>query len=315
MAQDAEAVTAPGIPPPAEAFVVRSFWRTLDPWRRRPLGVLGGLVITAVIVIAALAPLIAPNDSQKFVGRPLEHPSSRFLLGTNNLGQDVFSRTIYGAQISVVVGFSASVFAVGLGSMLGLISGYIGGWVDLIIQRALEVLASFPSLILALIFISAVGAPRVSSHNIFVMVWQLRSLEFAIALGLIFGNMRILRSAVIRERGMAYLEAAESIGCSRFRLMWRHILPNVMPYVIVAFTTIIGFVILIEASLSFLGVGAPIGSASWGVDLSSRNREFFLQAPWLIIGPAVGLSLTVLSCNFLGDALRDILDPRLRGSR
>jgi peptide/nickel transport system permease protein len=227
----------------------------------------------------------------------------------------VLSRTIYGAQVSIAVGFSAAIVAVFVGTCLGIVSGYIGGWVDMLIQRGLEVLASFPGLVLALVMVAAIGQPHESGSNIFVLAWQLRSLEFAIALAFIFGNMRVIRAAVLTERQLPYIEAAKSIGCSPIRILTRHILPNVVNYVIVSFSIIIGIVILIEASLSFLGYGVSITTPSWGIDLSNRNREYFLQAPWLIFGPGIALSLTVLGFNFLGDALRDMLDPRLRGSR
>jgi len=202
-----------------------------------------------------------------------------------------------------------------LGSGIGLISGYAGGRVDLILQRLLEILASFPGLVLALIVISALGRPRESGTDVLMLAWQLRALEIAVALSIVFPTMRVLRSAVLRERNMVYVEAAKSIGCTPVRIVWRHILPNVTPYIIVLFTTVIGLIILAEASLSFLGFGASPGTPSWGIDLSSRNREVFVQAPWLIVGPAVALSMTVLGFNLLGDALRDILDPQLRGTR
>ena len=226
----------------------------------------------------------------------------------------MLSRTIHGAQISIAVGMSASILGVGMGVFLGIISGYFGGWPDLIIQRLLEVLASFPGLILALVMISAVGRPQESGSNLLALTWQLRSLETAIAISLVFASMRVIRSAVIGVRNMAYIEAAESVGASPARIMRRHILPNVAPYIIFTFTAIVAVVILTEAALSFLGFGVSAGTPSWGIDLSRWNRDFFLQAPWLLLAPGVALSITVLGFNFLGDALRDILDPRLRSN-
>jgi peptide/nickel transport system permease protein len=300
---------------PVETLGRPSVWSLLAPWRNHPLGVFGAVIIVVVFLLAFIAPQVAPNDPKDFVGKPLEHPSREFLLGTNNLGQDVFSRTLYGTQVSVAVGLSATLLSVVVGTTLGIVSGYAGGWVDLAIQRLLEVLASFPGLFLALLVMAAIGRPKESGSDLFALTWQLRSLEIAVALAFIFGNMRVIRSAVIKQRGMPFIEAANSIGVPLPRVLFRHILPNVFPYVIVAFSTIIGIVILIEAALSFLGYGVEPGTASWGADLSNRNREFFLSAPWLILGPAVALSLTVMGFNFLGDALRDILDPRLRGTR
>ena len=289
--------------------------RAWSPWRRRPLGVIGGLIILLVMFVALSAPHLAAYGPREFAGEPLEKPNASFPLGTNNLGQDVLSRTIYGAQISMAVGFMSAFMGVGIGFLFGLIGGYAGGVADLIIQRVLEVLASFPGFILALVMIAALGQPGDTSQNVFSIIWQLRAMEFAIGVALIFGSTRIIRSAVLTERSTSYVEAAISIGCSPFRIVWRHIAPNVAPYIIVVFTSVIGIVILVEAGLSFLGFGVSVGTPSWGIDLSSRAREYFVQAPWMMIGPGVALSLTVLGFNFFGDALRDILDPRLRGSQ
>lgn len=297
----------------ALARKLRHFWYT---WRKKPMGLIGGFIVVAMIVIAVLAPQIAPYAPGDFVGGRLESPSGSSLFGTDSLGRDVFSRTVYGAQISIAVGLSAAVIAIGAGAFCGIVAGYLGGIIDTVVQRALEVLASFPGIVLALILISILGQASASgSSNLLDTMWKLRSLEVAIAASMIFGNMRVIRAAVLRERNLTYIEAARSIGAPTTRILWRHVLPNVMPYIIVAFSTVIGSVILIEAALSFLGYGVAAGTPSWGGDLSARNREFFTVAPWLMIGPGVALSLTVLGYNFLGDALRDVLDPRLRGSR
>jgi peptide/nickel transport system permease protein len=313
MAQDVNALEAVGIA--AEPRRTRSLGHALAPWKKRPLGVFGAIVILILIFLAIFAPMVAPNDPYDFVGGRLESPNSEFLLGTNNLGQDVFSRAIYGAQISVAVGLAATILGVGAGTVIGVTTGYVGGWVDLLTQRVLEILASFPGLFLALIVIVVLGRPGNVGTNVFAIGWELKSIEVAIALAFLFGTVRIIRSAVLTERNMTYITAAQSIGVSSSRLLWRHILPNVLPYAIVSFTTIIGLVILIEAALSFLGYGTTPGTPSWGADLSNRNREFFTQAPWIMVGPGVALSMAILGFNFLGDALRDILDPRLRGSR
>ncbi len=312
MAQDVTAGPTE-LPPRAEGFsgALRRCWAQ---WRKRPLGLIGGVIVLLGFVMAIGAPYIAPHGPKEFAGQPLEGFSMTFLLGTNNLGQDVLSRTIHGAQISVAVGFTSAFMGVFIGALLGLISGYAGGLADSVINRFLEVLASFPGFILALVMISALGRPGPTDTNLLSIVWQLRAMEFAIAVALIFGVTRIVRSAVLTERATAYVEAARSIGCSPFRIIWRHITPNVAPYVIVIFTSLVGLVILIEAGLSFLGFGVAVGTPSWGIDLASRNREYFLEAPWMLIGPGAALSLTVLGMNFVGDALRDILDPRLRGA-
>lgn len=288
--------------------------RSWAPWRRRPLGVIGGVLVLFFFLVAVFAALVAPNGPKEFAGQPLEKPSMSFPLGTNQLGQDVLTRTIYGAQISFAVGFAASFMGVFMGGTLGLISGYAGGIADTLISRFLEVLASFPGFILALVLIAALGRPGATDSNLLSIVWQLKTMEFAIAVALIFITTRIVRSAVLTERSRPYIEAARSVGCSPLRIVWRHIAPNVAPYIIVIFTNVIGLVIVAEAGLSFLGFGVAVGTPSWGIDLSSVNREYFLEAPWLLIGPGTALSLTVLGLNFWGDALRDILDPRLRGA-
>jgi peptide/nickel transport system permease protein len=267
------------------------------------------------VLIALTAPYIAPYDPQVFAGSSLESPSRDHLLGTNSLGQDVLSRSIYGAQVSMAVAFSATFIGVAAGTVLGLVSGYFGGWVDMGSQRFMEVLAALPGLMLVLIVVAALGRPNESSTDVILLGYQLRSLSIAISLGFIFGVMRVIRSAVLKERSLPYVEAAVTIGASTPRIIFRHIMPNVFPFVIVTFTTIFGAVILIEAGVSFLGYGVSIGTPSWGQDLAGRNREFFITAPWVMLGPGVALVMTVLAFNFLGDTLRDILDPRLRGSR
>jgi peptide/nickel transport system permease protein len=286
------------------------------PWRKRPLGIIGAFVIIAALLLAVSAPMFAPYEPNEFVAGRLDSPNGANLLGTNTLGQDVLSRTIYGAQVSIAVALSSTVLGVGLGTLLGVVSAYYGGWLDLVVQRLLEVLASFPGLILVLMIVAALGKPSGAREgNLFVLMWDLRTLSVAIGVGLIFGVMRVIRSAVLKERSLPYVEAARTIGAGSSRIMFRHILPNVFPYVIVTFSSLIGFIILLEAGISFLGYGVSIGTASWGADLSGRNRDYFLTAPWVMLGPGVALTLTVMGANFLGDTLRDILDPRLRGSR
>jgi peptide/nickel transport system permease protein len=302
-------------PAPERTDFFGGLWAKIRPWRRHPLGIFGVAVISILLFFALTATLIAPYNPRTFTGDQLEGPSATHPFGTNNLGQDVLSRTIYGAQVSVAVAFSTATLGVGIGMIMGLVSAYAGGFLDLGIQRMMEVLASFPGLMLALVVISAIGRPGETDNNIILIVWQLRSLEIAIALAFTYGVMRVVRAAVLQERGQLYVEAAVVMGVSNLRIMFRHILPNAFPVVVVAFSSIIAAVVLIEAGLSFLGYGVSVGTPSWGIDLSNRNREYFIQAPWLLIAPATALSLTVLGFNFLGDALRDILDPRMRGTQ
>lgn len=291
------------------------FRRTLNLCVRKPLGLVGAGFVALVVVTAVAAPWLAPYGPKDFVGPRLSPPSRSFPLGTNSLGQDMLSRTIYGAQISVAVGLVATSIAVATGTVLGLMSGYFGGWVDLGVQRVMEALASVPPLVLVLVLVAVVGRPAVSSSNIVEVAWQLRGIEVTIGLVFVFSCMRVIRSAVLRERAQVYTEAAKAVGATDVSVIWRHVLPNVLPYTIVLFSTIIGSVILTEAALAFLGYGVPSGTPSWGLDLGGRNREFFVQRPTMMLGPALALSVTVMSVNFVGDALRDLLDPRLRGAR
>ncbi len=288
--------------------------RTFATWRKKPFGAFGGILIIFFLFVAIAAPLIAPYQPNVFSGPTLDAPSASHLFGTDNLGRDTLSRTIYGAQISLAAGLTASIIATVAGCAFAVLA-YFGGTADSLSQRLLEILSSFPSIVLALVFIAVLGRANSTSHNIAQIAWDLRSLELAIGLTFVFGVTRILRAAVIKERGIPYIEAARSIGAPHSRILWRHILPNIMPYVIVTFSSLIGTTILIEASLSFLGYGVAPGVPSWGGDLSTRNRDYFMIAPWLLIAPGVTLSLLVVAYNFFGDALRDILDPRLRGSR
>ena len=315
MAKTAQSTVAVGLTRTADRRRPSWLRQTWALWRRKPLGLIGAVLIVTLVGVALTAPVLAPYGPKDFAGRRLEAPSAKFPLGTNSLGQDVLSRTIYGAQISIAVGLTATALAVGIGTLLGVASGYFGGAVDLVIQRLLEVLASMPALVLTLLIVAVIGTPGTTSSNLLKVAWELRGIELAIAVVFMFGNMRVVRSAVIRERHQQYIEAAQFVGASQARILWRHVLPNVLPYVIVLFSTVIGAVILVEAALSFLGYGVASGTPSWGIDLAGRNREFFIRRPSMLIGPGVALSLTVMGFNFLGDALRDILDPRLRGAR
>jgi peptide/nickel transport system permease protein len=282
-------------------------------WRQQPAGVFGAIVIVFLTAVAILAPLIAPHAANLFVGDGLKSPGPGHWFGLDNLGRDELSRTIYAAQISLAAGITATTIATFASTIFAMLS-FFGGSIDNIVQRALEVLGSFPSLVLALVFIAIFGRSNATSKNLAVIAWQLRSLELAIGLTFLFGVTRVLRSAVIRERSLPYIEAARVTGVPTGRILWRHILPNIMAYVIISFSSLIGATILIEASLSFLGYGVAPGTPSWGADLSTRNRDYFWEAPWLLLTPGVSLSLLVMAYNFFGDALRDILDPRLRGS-
>ncbi|MGE0060133.1 MAG: ABC transporter permease, partial [Dehalococcoidia bacterium] len=213
-------------------------------WRRKPFGLVGGILILAFLLIAVAAPVIAPYQPNVFSGLPLDSPSASHPFGTDNLGRDTLSRTIYGAQISLAAGLTASIIATMAGTAFGVLA-YFGGLADNVSQRVLEILSSFPSIVLALVFIAVFGRANSTSHNIAQIAWDLRALELAIGLTFVFGVTRVLRSAVLKERGIPYIEAARSIGAPHSRILWRHILPNIMPYIIVTFSSLIGATILI----------------------------------------------------------------------
>lgn len=290
--------------------------------RRKPLGFLGLLLVVGFIILAVIAPVITPFDATRSVGRPLQRPGTvdprsgkTYVLGTDATGQDVFSRVLQGSQISLAVAAAVVTINVVLGTLLGLLAGYYQGPVDYIIQRSGEVWSAFPQLIALLLIVSILGTPHTTGGNLLTIAWDLRNLIFAFTIGAIFGGSRIVRGLTLSLKQNDYVLAAKALGAGDRRIILRHILPNTLPLVIVTATAGVGAVILGEAALSFLGLGVAPGTPSWGQDLSGRNRLFFREAWWVAIAPGTAISLTVLGFNLYGDALRDILDPRLRGSQ
>lgn len=227
----------------------------------------------------------------------------------------MLSRVIAGAQISLTVSFAVVLIHVMLGTLLGLISGYYQGPVDYAIQRSGEIWSAFPGLIALLLIVSLLGTPRTTGGNLLTIAWDLRNLIFAFSIGAVFGGSRIVRGLAISIKQNDYIIAAQALGASDRRIILRHLLPNVLPIVIVTATAGVGAVILGEAALSFLGLGVAPGTPSWGQDLSGRNRLFFRDAWWMVAAPGTAISLTVFGFNLFGDALRDLLDPRLRSQR
>ncbi len=232
----------------------------------------------------------------------LKPPSWAFPLGTDHLGRDIFSRILYGAQLSVIIGLAAATLATVISVVIGITTGYLGGRFDMIVQRFVDAWQSFPDLIILIVVVSVVGPglPQV-----------------IIILGLLFGigGSRIIRGAALSVRENSYVHAAQSIGAGTPRILMRHILPNVMAPVIVLFTTRVGAVILAESALSFLGLGVPPPAPTWGGMLSGSARSYMYLAPWLAVAPGICLTIVVYAINVFGDALRDLLDPRMRGSR
>jgi peptide/nickel transport system permease protein len=227
-------------------------------------------------------------------------PSAKYILGTDHLGRDILSNIIYGARISVIIGLSVSAGSAVISTTIGAISAIIGGKFDLIVQRFVDGWMCIPGLLLLLTLMSIVG--RGMTQIIVVLAFQMG-----------IGGSRVIRSAVISIKQNVFVEAAQATGCSRQRLILRHILPNVMAPIITSFTLSIGSAILMESSLSFLGFGVPPGVPSWGSMLSAEGRSFMEMAPMLAIWPGLALSLTVYGANMFGDAMRDLLDPKLRG--
>jgi len=269
--------------------------------KEKPLGTLG-LVITLLLLLTGIfADLIAPYGmNETWAGDPLTPPSVKFWFGTDSVGRDVFSRVVFGARISVIVGLTGSALSTIVSTILGVASGYIGGKLDLIMQRFVDTMMCIPTLILLMVFSSIVGAG----------LWSI-----IIILGLIYGipGSRILRGAVIGIKENVYVQAAVAIGASPPRVITRHILPNVMPIIILLFTVRVPAMVMTEASLSFLGFGIPPPIPSWGGMLSGIGRSYMFQAPWMALWPGLALATVVYGVNMFGDAVRDLLDPRLRG--
>ncbi len=300
MTQGQETATAPFQPPAAQGSVTgRAVRGLLRFGRRKPLGAFGGLVVIILVITAILAPMIAPHAPNTQSAQIIESPSSEHAFGTDRYGRDVLSRTLYGARISLWVGIVSLTIGVGAGTVLALLSGYLGGIVDTVIQRIMDSILAFPWLVLALAIVSVLGNTLTN-----VMI----------AIGILFvpNTARVVRSAVLTIREEAYVDAARVIGCTDWRIMFRHILPNVMAPIIVLVTVGLGSAIIVEASLSFLGLGTPAPAASWGRDLA-ESRAYWYNDSHLFWPPTIAISLAVFGFNLLGDALRDELDPRLRG--
>lgn len=267
---------------------------------RYPLGAAGAVLMGLFLFAAAFAPLIARYDPLS-TNAPLSlaPPSMAHWLGCDFMGRDMWSRIIYGARISLAVACGAMTLGSGIGVTIGLLAGYIGGWFDLVSQRLLEVMQSLPLLVLAIIMAAALGP---SMHNTIL----------AIAFPLVPGVARVIRANTLSLREQPFVEAARAIGMSDTRIAVRHVLPNTLAPLIVIMTAQFGAAILIEAALSFLGLGVPEPHPSWGRMLSESAAEYVRTAPWLVIFPGVAISAVVFGTNLLGDALRDLLDPRQR---
>jgi peptide/nickel transport system permease protein len=278
-------------------FLIDVFIRLV---REKPLGTVGAAIVVVLLLAGIFANWLAPYGyNEVWVGPKLGSSTAHFWLGTDNLGRDVLSRIIYGARISMYVGLGVSTIGVVLNAIIGLISGFAGGKTDLIIQRFVDAWMCFPGIFIILTIMAILG-PGV--------------LQMIIVLGVLYGitGSRTIRSAVIAVKENVYVEAARSIGCPTWRILIRHLLPNIMAPLIIIFTVSIGSSILVESSISFLGYGIPPPIPSWGGMLSQGRLDMF-QAPQLALWPGLALAIVVYGINMFGDALRDLLDPRLRG--
>jgi peptide/nickel transport system permease protein len=266
----------------------------------RPLGAIGAAIIAAMILAALLADLIAPFDPlANDYGAMLQAPSSKHWFGTDSFGRDVLSRIIHGSRTALWVGFASAFVGASLGAVIGVGSAYFGGRTDLILQRFMDLLLSFPLIILALVVVAVLGG---GTTNVIL----------AIIVPMLPRCALVVRSSALALRGMPFVEAARALGFGPGRIILRHMLPNVMAPYLIMLTAFLGQAILLEASLSFLGLGVSEPQAAWGLMLRGAAVDFAERAPWMAIFPGAAISLSVFAFNLFGDSLRDALDPKLR---
>lgn len=265
---------------------------------RKPAAAVSLIYLTVLVLAAVFAPYVAPLDPEEMYDDRYHPPSRTYLMGTDNLGRDVFSRLVYGSRLSLSVGFIAVGIAVTGGTILGLVAGYFGGRIDQVTMRIIDVMLAFPGILLALVIIAILGS-------------SLANVMIAIGIATIPTFTRLVRGSTLEVREMEYVDAARAAGAGPLTIMVRHILPNTIQPVIVMATLGVAGAILAAAGLSFIGLGAPPGTPEWGAMLSDA-RTYMRQAWWMATFPGMAITLTVLAINLLGDALRDVLDPRLR---
>mgnify|MGYP001291412862 FL=1 len=284
----------------AGANISTRWEKTLFYARRYPLGAIGAVIMVVFVFSALFADLISPHDPlQTKASASLLAPNAEFIMGADMMGRDMLSRIIHGARISLTVGVASIMLGGLIGVFIGLMSGYLMGWFDLLMQRLIDIMQALPLLVLALVMAASLGP-------------SLENTVFAISIPLVPNVARVVRSSTLSLREMPFVEAARAAGMSEIRVATRHVLPNILAPLIVLFTAQLGAAILIEASLSFLGLGVPEPHPSWGRMLSESAAEYVRVAPWLVIFPGLAISLAVFGTNLFGDALRDILDPRQR---
>jgi len=272
---------------------------------QQPLGAAGLVIIIVMFIASLFAKWVAPYDPVVIdFEAMLSPPSWQHWMGTDAFGRDVFPRIIYGARTALVVGFLASFTGSTVGAVIGVVSAYFGGRIDTIIQRFMDVLLSFPIIILALAVVAALGKYVVAGVDINLVV--------AIAIPMAPKVARVVRSSALAIREMPYIDAARTAGYSHTRIIFRHFVPNIVAPFLIMFTAYVAQAILLEASLSFLGLGVTEPEAAWGLMLSGSSAEFYREAPWMIIFPGLAISLAVFAFNLFGDSLRDWLDPKIK---
>jgi len=286
----------------AVEFAERPPWTVVifDLIKRYPLGATGAFVVIVMIIMALFAEVIAPYDPE---ANSFEHmfspPSLQFLLGTDDFGRDIFSRIVFGARTALIVGFVSAVVGATVGLVLGVASAYFGGWFDLLFQRVMDVFMAFPLIIMALAVVTVLGT-------------GIDKVIIAITIIFIPRCARVVRSSALAIREIPYVDAARALGFSHARIVLRHMVPNVMAPYLIMITAFVGQAILLEAVLSYLGLGVQEPTAAWGLMLKSGAEEYAESAPWIAIFPGVAISLAVFGFNLFGDGLRDALDPKLR---
>jgi peptide/nickel transport system permease protein len=270
--------------------------------RKKPLGAAGGVIMLVIVLTAIFADVLQTHDPiATDAAQSLAPPGHDHWLGSDHLGRDIYSRIVHGARVSLFVGIGSTLLGSLLGGIIGLLSGYAGGKTDLVTQRVMDILQGLPLLVLALVMSAALGP-------------SIQNVILAISIPIVPRAARVIRASVLSIREMQYIEAARAIGLRHVRIAFRHILPNTIGPFIVLGTAQLGSAILVEAALSFLGLGVPEPYPSWGRMLSVSAAEYAQKAPWLVLFPGIAISLAVFGSNLLGDALRDTLDPRLRGA-
>lgn len=274
--------------------------------KSQPLGFMGLLVILIYVVMALGAKWIAPFDPEEIdFAAQLARPDSAHWFGTDQFGRDVFSRLVYGSRTALAVGVLSSIFGCTLGAVIGATSGYFGGRIDTMIQRVVDILLAFPIIVLAMVVIAVLGKRQLFGIDM--------NLIAAIALPFIPKMARIARSSTLSIAAMPYIDAARAAGFSHKRIILRHIMPNIVAPYLIMVTAFIAQAILLEASLSFLGLGVTEPTPAWGLMLSGASADFYRDAPWMILFPGLAITLAVFAFNMFGDSLRDWLDPKMKG--